>query len=289
MDTFTSHPVDDRRMISRCWYCFKSAALLLLALNAAAVHAFTVSYDFEDITVADKASTVDVCQTTCPTNVVAGLPAGTNGVRASSGGSAARVNIRNQDNAINAVVPAAPDTVFNGFFSTGNANNPNNLLVLGDDDGAIFGTGTVSPGSGQSYIRLPFFVDAGTDKVGFSFDFAFNGSDTSATVDDVFTAKVTSATGTTTPLVLFSTSSAAGFVSQHLSATDLPTWIPNPADTGTTWWLEFELVEAGTGTQSAVGIDNVTVSSVPVPAPIALLGSALCGLPRLSRRRTGSR
>jgi hypothetical protein len=292
MDTIASRPVRDRRSLraSSISRYFKSTASLLLALSTASAHAFTTSYNFDNVT-ADAASTVDVCQTTCPGSVVAGLPSGTDGVRATSGGSAAHVNIRNQDNAINAVDAAAPDTVFNGFFSTGSAAQRNNFLVLGDDDGAIFGTGTVSPGSGQSYIRLPFFVDPGTTQVGFSFDFAFNGTDTSATLDDVFTAKVTNAGGTTTPLVLFSRSSAAGFTSQHLSALDLPTWIPNVADTGTTWWLEFELVEAGTGTQSAIGIDNVsigdvTVSSVPVPAPLALLGSALCGFPTVARRRS---
>ena len=286
MDTIASRLVKYRHLFRASISYFKSIALALLWLSSASAHAFTVSYNFDNVTVVDAAGTVDVCQTTCPAGVVAGLPAGVDGVRASSGSSATRVNIRNQDNAINAVNPAAPDTVFNGFFSTGDAGNRNNFLVLGDDDGAIFGTGTVSPGSGQSYIRLPFFVDTGTATVGFSFDFAFNGSDTSATLDDVFTAKVTNASGTNTPLVLFSRSSAAGFTARHLSAIDLPTWIPKSADTGNTWWLEFELVEAGTGTQSAVGIDNVTVSSVPVPAPIALLGTALCGLPTMARRRS---
>lgn len=266
--------------------CLTLAALGLIAtlLNSPQVGAFTVSYDFESVSVPAATDSTDVCQPTCPTTVAAGLPDGDDGIRASSGGSAARVNVRTELNGINAVDAAAPDTVFDGFFSTGTTVAPNRFLVLGDNDGAVHGTSTVTPGTGQSFVRLPFFLPLATAAVSFSFDAVFEGIDSSATLQDLFTVKLSSATGTVSPMTIYQRGSDEGFVTLTLSGAQLPTWVPDPADTGRTWWLEFELLELGDGTQSAVGLDNVTISSVPLPAPLALLGSALVAMATTGRR-----
>jgi hypothetical protein len=262
--------VRDRR---RC-----ALALTAALLSPCTAAAFTVSYDFQSVTVASASDSIDICQPTCPTTIVTGLPDGDDGVRASSGGSAARVNVRSEFNAINAVIPAAPDTVFDGFFSTGTVEAPNHFVVLGDNEGAIHGTGTVTPGTGQSFLRLPFFVPSGTGAVAFAFDIAFDGTDSSATLQDTFTAKLSNGSGTASPLMLYQLGSDAGLASLHLSSPQLPTWQPEPGQTGQTWWLEFELIELGDGTQTAVGIDNVRISSVPVPAPLLLLATALLAI-----------
>jgi hypothetical protein len=262
------------------------AALGIVAtlLNSPQASAFTVSYDFESVSVPAATDSIDVCQPTCPTTVAAGLPDGDDGIRASSGGSAGRVNVRSEYNAINAVDGAAPDTVFDGFFSTGTTVAPNRFLVLGDNDGAVHGTGTVTPGTGQSFVRLPFFVPLATAAVSFSFDAVFEGIDSSATLQDTFTVKLSNATGTASPTTIYQRGSDEGFAALTLGGAQLPTWLPDPADTGRTWWLEFELVELGDGTQSAVGLDNITISSVPLPAPLSLLGSALVAMATTRRR-----
>lgn len=251
--------------------------------------AASVTYDFDSVSVPGADDTIDVCQPSCPLGVVAGLPGGDDGVRASSGSTtAARVNVRNAANSINGSDAIADDATFNGYFGAANAPLPNNFLVLGDNDGPIFGTGTVSPGTGQSFVRLPFLVPAGTTTVQFAFDMAFNGSDTSDTADDIFNVKVTNAAGTVSPLQIASLSSDAGFQSRRFLAGELPTWSPTAEQTGVTWWLEFELLEGGDGTHSAIGLDNVGIATapVPLPAPALMLGSALIGM-ALLRRRTG--
>lgn len=259
----------------------------LVASNAA--RAASVTYDFDSVGVPGASDTIDVCQPSCPLGVVAGLPGGDDGVRASSGSTtAARVNVRNAANPINGSDAVADDATFNGYFGAASAPLLNNFLVLGDNDGPIFGTGTVSPGTGQSFVRLPFLVPGGTATVQFAFDMAFNGSDTSDTAEDVVNVKVTNAAGTVSPLQLTALSSNAGFQSRRFLAGDLPTWSPTAAQTGVTWWLEFELLEGGDGTQSAVGLDNVGIATapVPLPAPVLMLGSALIGM-ALLRRRAG--
>jgi hypothetical protein len=265
-----------------------AAVCLMSALSAANdAGAALIAYDFDTIIVPGAADSIDVCQPSCPLNVVAGLPAGDDGVRASSGAStAARVNVRNAANSINGSNAVVDNSTFNGFFGPASGPLLNNFLVLGDNDGPIYGTGTVSPGTGQSYVRLPFFVPTGTTAVQFGFDIAFNGSDESATADDVFNAKVTNAAGTASPLVLSSLISDSGFQSRPFQPDDLPTWAPLPEQTGSTWWLEFELLEGGDGTQSAVGLDNVRIAAVPLPAPVLMLGSALIGM-GIFRRRAG--
>ncbi len=263
-----------------------AAACFVAALSAANdAGAALVAYDFDSISVPGAADSIDVCQPSCPLGVVAGLPSGDDGVRASSGAStAARVNIRNAANVINGSDAVVDDSTFNGYFGPASGPLLNNFLVLGDNDGPIYGTGTVSPGSGQSFVRLPFLVPAGTTAVQFGFDMAFNGSDTSATADDVFNAKVTNAAGTVSPLLLSSLGSDSGFQSRRFHPGDLPTWTPAPEQTGSTWWLEFELLEGGDGTHSAVGLDNVRIAAVPLPAPVLMLGSALVGMGLFRRR-----
>lgn len=257
-------------------------------VTASGARAATLTYDFDSIDVPGAGDTIDVCQPSCPVGVVAGLPGGDDGVRASSGSTAAaRVNVRNAVNPINGSDAVADAATFNGYFGAASAPLPNNFLVLGDNDGPIFGTGTVSPGTGQSFVRLPFLLPGGTATVRFAFDMAFNGSDTSDTADDVFNVKVTNAAGTASPLQLTSLSSDSGFQSRRFLAGDLPTWAPTAGQTGVTWWLEFELLEGGDGTQSAIGLDNVSIATapVPLPAPVLMLGSALIGM-TLVRRRT---
>ena len=252
-------------------------------------YGFEVIYDFEAVVVPDANASIDVCQTTCPGDVVPGLPDGANGIRGSSGTNASRVNIRDSLNGINAADSTGTGTTFSGFFDPSVISSVNQFLVLGDNDGAIYGTGTVSPGSGQSYLRLPFFVPAGTNQVAFSLDFAFEGVDESTTADDVVTAKVTSETGSLSPVTLFSYISESSFGARKLAASELPVWSPLADQTNMFWWLEFELIEAGNGTQSAVGLDNIRVSSVPVPTPLVLLGSSLLAIstvrPKTGRRR----
>jgi len=251
--------------------------------------AASVTYDFDSVSVPGASDTIDVCQPSCPLGVVAGLPGGDDGVRASSGSTtAARVNVRNAANPINGSDAVTDEATFNGYFGAASAPLLNNFLVLGDNDGAIFGAGTVSPGTGQSFVRLPFHVPAGTATVQFAFDMAFNGSDTSEAAEDIVNVKVTNAAGTVSPLQIASLSSGVGFQSRRFLPGELPTWTPTAAQSGVTWWLEFELLEDGDGTQSAIGLDNVGIATapVPLPAPALMLGSALIAV-ALLRRRAG--
>ncbi|MCC6714304.1 MAG: VPLPA-CTERM sorting domain-containing protein [Gammaproteobacteria bacterium] len=267
-------------------------ALAAICIVAASVtsndaRAAPITYDFDSVGVPGASDTVDVCQPSCPLDVVAGLPGGDDGVRASSGSTtAARVNVRNAANPINGSEAVADDATFNGHFGAPDAPLPNNFLVLGDNDGPVFGTGTVSPGTGQSFVRLPFLVPGGTATVRFAFDMAFNGIDTSGTAQDVVNVKLTNAAGTASPLQLASLGSDSGFQSRRFLAGDLPVWSPTAEQTGVTWWLEFELLEGGEGTQSAVGLDNVSIATapVPLPAPVLMLGSAMIGMALLRRR-----
>ncbi|MCG3202931.1 MAG: hypothetical protein NFCOHLIN_02817 [Gammaproteobacteria bacterium] len=278
------HPLRGRGALSaRAGICIVAALVMSSGARAA-----SVTYDFDSVGVPGASDTIDVCQPSCPLGVVTGLPGGDDGVRASSGSTAAaRVNVRNAGNPINGSDAVTDAATFNGYFGAAGAPLPNNFLVLGDNDGPIFGTGTVSPGTGQSFVRLPFLLPVGTATVRFAFDMAFNGSDTSDSAEDVFNVKVTNAGGTVSALQLASLGSDSGFQSRRFLAGDLPAWTPAAGQTGVTWWLEFELLEGGDGTQSAIGLDNVSIATVPVPlpAPVLMLGSALIGM-TLVRRRT---
>lgn len=53
-------------------------------------------------------------------------------------------------------------------------------------------------------------------------------------------------------------------------------------------WSNLELLEFSmSSTGTAIGLDNIVVSTVPVPAAIWLFGSALAGLGWLRRKQTG--
>lgn len=179
------------------------------------------------------------------------------------------INIRRGDSAINL---SGGSSGFNSFFDTSSANR---FLVLGDDNGAIGG----SPNSGTFWIRMPFSLRPDSASITISFDFAFNGVDTSSATD-YFSASIIGDTRYELFLIPSPLFASMNF-STLINVADLP---KGPLA------LEFQLVEAaGTGTNTAVGIDNILITnashaSVPEPLTLVLFAGGLFAL-AITRRK----
>jgi hypothetical protein len=263
------------------------AVLLMSVLPA---HAATlISEDFNDVTGLATATSVRTVSNILSSNP-GQLPAGTLWASTNllQGGPAADVNVRRTDNSINTT---AGSTGFDSFFSP--VSSANNFLVLGDQ-GDVVGGNPDGGLLGQGFaFATRFAVGAGGSPVSVSFDWAFDGTDNNNTVlqQDRFSVGIVGGTnlnlasflsGNPTTLfgqVLLDRISPAGFGTGSVSST--------VSLAQGDYWLVFTQLEAlnGTGTNSAVGIDNINVSTVPVPAALPLLGAALAALSALSRRK----
>ncbi len=263
--------------LKRNWMLGKLVVGTALLALASGVNAATVSVlaeNFDNVTGANSSSaTQDVCTNNTCSTIASGLTLGSLATKEAT--SIDDINVRRGDNVIN-TNPGVSG--FNSFFGSTSANR---FLVLGDTEEGIGG----SPVAGTLFFSIPFTIAGGNTAL-FSFDWAFDGTDSSSSRQDIFSVFIKDSTGATT---LFDPSFS------KTSNTDLGTtgtatfnWTGFTVDT--TYRLYFELNEAtsisGDGaTDTAVGLDNIQVSAVPLPPAVWLLCSALVGLCTISRRR----
>lgn len=257
-----------------------AAGILMLGALRAASAAVVLSENFDDVISLGNISnsgTPNVCINSPCTTITAGLPTGTRG-NSNSGPAPAgantapdNANIRRGDNTINT---STGINGFDGFFA---ATSTNGFLVLGDDTSTVIDG---SPNNGLSFTRLPFNIGAGQTSATVAFSWAFEGQDTSSTLDDSFTVHVLNSSGISLATLFTRTSGSA--VSGYGTGHELIAWGPGDAFAPGSYYLEFRLQEqtANSLTQSALGIDNVVVTAVPEPgtAALVLAGFALMAI-----------
>lgn len=270
---FTNKPLFTGLMVSAFWLATVSAHGATTVLNE----------DFNDVTGMSFLSTVRPVS-----SVLSDAPNPLPGALwSASSGTNDNVGIRRTDNNINV-------NVSNSFSSYFPVSSTNKFLVLGDQVGPNTGTAN----SGIFAFALPFTLPNGAASLSVSFDWAFAGDDTStaAGVQDLFTAgiagsgfSISSPMSPTTTLLTQTSPNTTGFTgfnsNGQFNATIAFGSLP-PVAAGNLRYLVFGLSEhSNTATNSALGIDNIKVSAVPVPAAVWLFGSAILGLVGVGRRK----
>ena len=221
----------------------------------------------------------------------ASLPTGTTW---SSTTNASAVNLRLGTDTINSYNPGNPYQRFS-FASGATFFNPNTtenkFLVLGDDSGQLAG----SPDNGTFGFAMPFSVAAGATEVSFSFDWVFKafvlgGSNGSS---DRFVAGVAgNGFDISNPMSLgyYLVDQAIASQGALQGPANITTAFSNlgAADSNGNYYLVFGLLE-NTGssptTNGAIGIDNIKVSAVPLPAAVWTFLTGFMGLLALARRK----
>jgi len=256
---------------------------LVLTTIKSAGAVVVLSEDFDDVISLGNVSnsaTPNACLNSPCTSIPEGLPSGTKGNSNIGPGPAGantapdNSNVRRGDNTINT------STGVNGFDSFFSATSANRFLVLGDDTNtAIDG----SPNNGQSFMRIPFAIPVGLTSATVVFSWAFERQD-GAAADDTFTAHILNSAGTALVTLLSRTtgSATAGYGTGSFAGS----WGPGTSFAPGSYYVEFRLQEqtANATTQSALGIDSITVTAVPEPNAVLLM-LAGCGVLALFARR----
>ena len=262
---------------------FGGLSLALIANAANATPVTLLDENFNDVTGMTLATTVRPVSSVL-TDAPNPLPGG---LWSASSGTNDNVGIRRTDNNINV-------NLSNSFGSFFPVSSTNNFLVLGDQVGPNTGVAN----AGVFGFALPFAVPTGATSIDVSFDWAFSGDDTSTTagVEDLFTAgiagngfSISSPMSPAQTLLSQTSPNTTGFTgfnnNGQVNATIALGSLP-PEAAGNLRYLVFGLSEhVNTATNTAVGIDNIRITAVPVPAALWLFGSALASMGIVGRRR----
>lgn len=261
------------------------AGAMLLSTPARASTVPLFSEDFDDVTrsaISTKFLTRLNVRTV--TNIVSSspgqLPAGTIAL-----GESAASNVRAASNIINKdFQPAVNDVdTFDGFFTS-------QFLVIGDDQSKIGDP----PGGGDSGVLFPIALprNSSSGSLRIQFDFAFDGKYQTDGGNDFFNAllfrgndfggnnhSLFSAPTLLSLHISDNLNKRSGHFDTVLDISKLPTG-------NSQLYLAFILreVDACDCTNTAVGIDNVQIDPVPVPAALWLFGPAMTGLLGFRRR-----
>ncbi|MCQ8127451.1 hypothetical protein [Methylomonas rivi] len=206
------------------------------------------------------------------------------------------VNLRSGTDTINTYNAGNPNQRFSLAAGTTFFNNSatNKFLVMGDDSGQLAG----SPSDGTFGFATPFSLASGTTDITVGFDWVFSAFVLGGTGGSTDRFKVgiggagfdINSPLTTSVTVLDQSIASVGKVYGPDSVT-LAVASLGAADANGQYWLSFGLFEnTGTNptTNSAVGIDNLTITAnvapVPVPAAVWTFLSGFMGLLALGKR-----
>ena len=138
-------------------------------------------------------------------------------------------------------------------------------------------------------VTMPFVVPAGITTLHIEFDYAFNGWNSTTTPDE-FKVFITDGTTSVNLIDFFSTYRVFPTTKPpNYAEGSYDGYLYNMNFTSNTLSFIFELNEGTVANQTlkdtAAGIDNVWISTVPEPSTFLLLGAGLGGLALLRRRR----